>query len=340
MASFKVLFDKTVILPKTKFDEIPQYNELRDKILAKCKEKKKPLTVKDNFILTFKKEDKSNDYYFPPELQNAIHDKNSFEFLKEKLSLRDLNENIIYKFQIEVGQKRKQFHRKKYEDILNSELNEVWKPICDDIKREIGLKDLQKGQSKFSKMKDELIKKEKKINGRHEGIICQNCFKTNIVGKRFVCSECINYNLCQDCEKIFYKEQIHDRKHILIQVNSPLNGDENNLLKYDNIISNNNQEIKLDNPDPFKIEVEVLNTGENDLNKCYLLPVRFGEEYLTCSTAKIEESLERGTNCKISLLIEIPSSNRKYYEGYFRMFTPSGLPFGQVLNVKAYITDE
>ncbi len=36
------------------------------------------------------------------------------------------------------------------------------------------------------------------------------------------------------------------------------------------------------------------------------------------------------------LMIKLPNLDKKYYEGYFRMFTPSGLPFGQIIFVKAY----
>ena len=190
--------------------------------------------------------------------------------------------------------------------------------------------------------KNELKENEEKINKEHTNIVCNNCFKSNIKGKRFVCAECFNYNLCQNCEEIYYKRQIHNRKHVLIQVNKPLLGDENNLLKYDNIISDNNKEIKIDISDieeskMFPFGIEVSNTGENNLEDCYILPIRYGEYYLRCEPVKINDSIERNYSEKIKMMIILPNLDKKYYEGYFRMFTPNGLPFGQVIFIKVFI---
>ena len=66
---------------------------------------------------------------------------------------------------------------------------------------------------------------------------------------------------------------------------------------------------------------------------CYILPVRFGNEYLSCNPKIITESVERNNPIKIGLLIKMPN-NKGYFEGYFRIFSPNGLPFGDVLYVK------
>ena len=107
--------------------------------------------------------------------------------------------------------------------------------------------------------------------------------------------------MCQDCEKLFYKKQIHPRDHTLIQVNKAFNTDnKNNLNKYNNIIGNNNQEFK-NVPLSFQLEISVINIGENDLNNCYILPVRYGEDFLSCRPKVIKEEVERNMTVKIMM---------------------------------------
>ena len=77
----------------------------------------------------------------------------------------------------------------------------------------------------------------------------------------------------------------------------------------------------------------VNNNGENNLQNCYILPIRYGEEYLFCKSKKITDSIQRGANSKISLEVKVPKKDG-YFEGYFRMFTPNGIPFGNVINIK------
>ena len=350
MATLKVLIatneakkETKVVIQKKKLDDYKIYQELKDEILEQCKKKGFPsslLSANDNFILRYIKDEKSNAY-FPEDLNNMIFSNPTMDYLKEKLSLREIK-GELYKFQIEKVDRMPKWKRKEYHKLLDSALEKQWKPICDEIKREVGLDELEKSQAEYNKRKSELIESEKKINKEHTNIVCNYCFKKNIKGKRFVCAECFNYNLCQNCEKIYYKRQIHNRKHVLIQVNEPLLGEENNIYKYNNIILNNNQEIKLDISDIeesklFHYLIEVSNTGENNLEDCYILPIRYGEDYLKCEPIKINDSLERNYSEKINMVITFPNLDKKYYEGYFRMFTPSGLPFGQVIFIKAYL---
>lgn len=351
MATLKILISKNPnsdkkfsLIQNKKISEFEKFKDLKDTIKNELSKKKSKfdqiITEHDNFVLRYVRDEKSKDY-FPPELNDCIFDNPTFEYLKEKLFLNRV-EGTTYKFNIEKVDSLPSFKRPKFDEILQSELQKQWKPICDEIKRELKLKQLEKTNNEYSKMKSELTEREKKINEVHENIICNNCFKTNIKGKRFVCSECFNYNLCQVCEKIYYKKQIHDRNHTLIQVNKPLTEDKDNLLNYDCLISSNIKELKLECVDInqiFNLPIEVSNNGGIDLKNCYILPVRYGEDYLICVPMKIDEKFDSNFSCKMDLLIKVPNMDKKNYEGYFRMFTPSGLPFGQVLFIKAFKED-
>ena len=49
----------------------------------------------------------------------------------------------------------------------------------------------------------------------HVGIQCENCKCTNLIGIRYKCFICENYNLCQKCEA--YSESIHAPGHCFIK---------------------------------------------------------------------------------------------------------------------------
>jgi Zinc finger, ZZ type len=53
-----------------------------------------------------------------------------------------------------------------------------------------------------------------KQSQQHVGIICDECKKDNIFGTRYKCMECIDYDLCSDCEK----KKLHP-EHLMLRLN-------------------------------------------------------------------------------------------------------------------------
>ena len=339
MSKFKVFGredDKSVIL-RGNINDFKNYTEFKKKLIDTSQASKKKQNIirdSDVFILSFIEEkDRRNAIYIPSDLQ-GIWDNKTFAYFKEKLILRDIKD-VTYKFYVNKVKKPPKWKKKENHEFLRVALDKCWENIQDDIISGVSLMKLEESKINYKKKKDELKKKEEEINKeKHINVICNNCFKTNLKGKRFVCSECNNYNLCQECEKRMYLSQIHPRDHSFIQINKSLD-DKNmdTLYKYNNIIGNNNLEFK-NMPSSFQIEITVINTGENDLNDCYILPVRYGKNYLTCNPKVIKDEIQRNMSIIISLLVRLPNDNKGYFEGYFRMFTPYGLPFGTVIFVK------
>ena len=334
MATFKIFGskeDKAVLL-KGKINDFKDYKELKDKIIdasRNSKLKQQKIKERENFVLNFMEDKKSNSY-IPEDLTKGIWDNKTFSYFKEKLNLRGI-QNGAYKFNIEKVQRLPKWKRKENHEILNEALDASWGPINEDIINSVTLNKLEESKVIYNKKKEQLRNNEEKLNNEeHENVVCNNCFKKDFHGKRFICSECNNYNLCQECEKIFYQKQIHNREHTLIQVNKSLT---EQLFKYNNIIGNNNQEFK-NVPSSFQLEISIINSGENDLKNCYILPVRFGDEYLTCNPKIVNDEVQRNMSLKIVLVVRVPHNNKGYFEGYFRMFTPNGMPFGNVLCVK------
>ena len=317
MTSVKIYPDKNSKQPvKVIIDNI-SFNDIKQKV-----------SVHGNFKLMFDT-DKKNSYIPEELLSDGIYDEVSLQFFKDKLSSKGIK-NGKYAFYIVKVDSLPTFKKKENSDILDANLKKYWNLALNDITSDLNLMKLEESKNTFEKMKEEQKKKEndlKKI--KHDNIICSNCFQKDFCGKRFICSECNNYNLCQDCEKILQTKEIHQRDHVLIQINKNIKED---LSKYNNVIGNYRKEFQ--NVDEFfTLEFVVINNGENDLNNCCILPIRYGDEYLSCDAKIITNSIKRGMNLKISLDVKTPQRTG-YFEGYFRMFTPSGLPFGNIIHIK------
>ena len=317
MTSVKIYPDKNSKQPvKVVIDNI-SFNDIKQKV-----------SVHGNFKLMFDT-DKKNSYIPEELLSDGIYDEVSLQFFKDKLSSKGIK-NGKYALYIVKVDSLPTFKKKENSDILDANLKKYWNLALNDITSDLNLMKLEESKNTFEKMKEEQKKKEndlKKI--KHDNIICSNCFQKDFCGKRFICSECNNYNLCQDCEKILQTKEIHQRDHVLIQINKDIKED---LSKYNNVIGNYRKEFQ--NVDEFfTLEFVVVNNGEKDLKNCCILPIRYGDEYLSCDAKIITNSIKRGMNLKISLDVKTPQRTG-FFEGYFRMFTPSGLPFGDVLFVK------
>ena len=334
MSSFKIYPEPEShqVLVKGHFSEFTKYAEMKKKTIDATRNKPNKLTEKDKFILAYIKDKDQNKKppFIPDDLKEGIWDNKTFLYLKEKLSLRGIKD-AQYKFYIKKVDKLPTWNKKLNQEFLAQALDDSCKSIYDDIMDEVSLNKLEASKIEYNKKKSQLEKNQKEVNKEiHKNVICNNCLKDNFKGKRFICAECNNYNLCQDCEKLFYQKQIHNREHTLIQVNKSIS--EDLLYNYNNIIGNNDEEFK-NVPSSFQIELNVINNGENNLKGCYILPIRYGEDYLSCSPKQIEEDVQRNMMVKLCPIIRLPHDNKGYFEGYFRMFTPKGFPFGNVFHM-------
>ena len=332
--SFKIIFDKKSVLVNGSSKNFPTYQELKDKIESSSASpafKKvfgRQIKNDDKFILIF---DESSPV--PSGLEKGIWNQETYEYFKQKASSKT---NEKYRLCFNFIKEFPSFERKKPVEVLDENLIKTWKNLEENLKKELTFSILEKGKIEFDKLKSQIEKNENNLKEQqHENIIC-NCCKKNFKGIRFICAECKNYNLCLDCWKKYNETQIHSREHTLIRVNKPIK--EENFLKYNNLFGNNNKIIQI-NKTSFKFNCFVINTGENKLKDCYLVPVRFGDEYLTCLPVKVKEEMKISDKCELNINISLPKKNRGLYEGYFRMFTPNGVPFGDLLKVKAVYED-
>jgi hypothetical protein len=162
MATIKVLFNDAVVIKDKRIDEFSKYIDLKKEIVKNSKNisSSKKLTMADSFVLSFVKDKNNPNLYFPEELPDGIFSNPTLDYLKEKLSLRNIKEK--YKFNV-IKKEMPEWTRKPYNEILQYTLDNVFKPIIDEIQKEVSLDKLEQSEIEYSKLKNTLEEKEKKI---------------------------------------------------------------------------------------------------------------------------------------------------------------------------------
>ena len=337
MSSFKIYIKKgsKCVVCNGKFSDYPQYSALVHKIIEnsqKANFNKENLDIKKDepFVLAFCDEEKDSNF-IPEEVSEGIYDSHSYKFFIKKLITHNIKDSK-YKLYIERVSSLPVWKKKEFDEILRENMEKCWENTLNYITNDLNLMKLEECKNNFDNMLQKYKENENNISKiQHNDIICSNCLKKNFSGRRFICSECHNYNLCQNCESIKNINNIHNKEHIFIQINKEIKDD---YFQYNNIIGNNCKELKSVDKN-FELEIKIANNGDNDLKNCFIMPIRYGNKYLSCDIKTINDSIEKGKNAKVNLAIKLPDKFG-YYEGYFRMFTPSGLPFGDIIKIKVF----
>ena len=329
---YKELPGKVVLninLPNNKYSK---YEEIKKGIFEKTKGYENvKVTEKDKFVLEIE------DYKISG--LEKIWDENTYKFfyriILEKLPDK-VKLNIVKVDEYPPAWKPPQFYT-----ILENTLKTEWESTKEDIEKNLNEKFLEEGKKSFiqEKKKEKNSKKteidEDYISDIHVDVICNNCLTLNFIGSRYICSECNNFNLCEYCyEKAHFS---HKPGHIFIKVNKPISTDSH---KYNSIFSPN--KILLKKPyEPFEVDIEVINNGVESLAGCFLSPIRFGKNYLGCLKATITEDCDNGDKVDLNPLFKFEDENdskpKDEYEGYFRLFTEDGIPFGDIIYLQVLI---
>ncbi len=109
----------------------------------------------------------------------------------------------------EIEQKFSKIYEKKIKQIYDSVMNNS-KIMCEQILSQNKLR-FEEEEKKRNQIIDANIfnnahehfniNQSSKCKTVHNGITCNYCKKCPIVGYRYKCLECPEYNLCQNCEK-------------------------------------------------------------------------------------------------------------------------------------------
>ena len=134
--------------------------------------------------------------------------------------------------------------------------------------------EIQNIVNNLTKINKTEISKNINCNTIHYGIICKNCSISPIIGYRYKCIECPDYNLCQNCEEQNSINEFHSHEFIKFRyleiknkinsINNGLNNINVNLKEdYSYQCKNNSQLIvyTYEGINELKIDLTLLNNG-------------------------------------------------------------------------------
>ena len=324
---YKDLPKSNVIGNATLF-QYPDYDKLKEQIIQKSKAaayQNVKIKDKDKFVLEIVDYDIAG--------LNSVWNKDTYKYFYDRVQQ---NPQDKIKFYIVKVKEYPQFTPPQYLTILRDTLASGWDSTKQEIEEELTDKYLNEAKRLFIQEKKEKNSeiKEDFINELNINVICNNCLNSNFSGVRYICSECDNFNLCGYCkEKV---QASHNKDHIFIRLNSPIFLE---IQKFSSIFCPNKMMLKKAH-EPFEVQIEIMNNGEEDLLGCFISPIRFGKNYLGCVKATIVDNCERGNKNSLQVLMDfedVDNNPRDLYEGYFRLFTQEGIPFGDILYIQVEI---
>lgn len=324
--------------------KLKNHNTLRELLIKKSNEPKQRLDVKNIAV----QKDQKFIIEFEEKIAGigSIYNEKTFSFFLNKI--QETKPKTIKAYIVKVD-KYPEWNPPQVYKILESTLKNASNEIIDSIKKDLTQEDLENGGRVYIKEKNE----EKEINEEtyknvHAGIFCNICQNGNFFGLRYVCAECNNFNLCENC--YLNENHTHCQDHTFIRIKEPIRDTIRDKLKIEinkfNCIFTPNRIIEYKPYEAFDLEVELINNGIYDLSLCFISPIRFGKKYLGCNKTSVTESVSTGEKFKMNILVKFEDETGneeelikplKEYEGYFRLMTYEGIPFGDILYLKVII---
>lgn len=221
--------------------------------------------------------------------------------------------------------------------IFKNSLISGWEKAKNRVKEGITEKDLLDGKNSFIESR---TKDDQNLNNINVYVICNNCLNSDFRGPRYICSECDNYNLCNFCQE--KARASHNPEHTFIILSKQeFNDVEEDIQLFSSIIHDNKRLLKIKH-EPYTIDVEITNNGEEPLQGCFISPIRFGKNYLGCLKSTIVDECNKAEKTIIKVLITFEDGNDEIednYYGYYRLMTEKGIPFGDILYIQVEINN-
>lgn len=330
-------FKNDIVLNKN-LSSFENYQSLREAVIAASNDKKQLASIKK---IAVKKEDKIVLEIVEPKIGgiNSIFKEETFNFFNNKVNEGHLT---LIKLYITKVEKYPDWSPPQIYEILKNTLqsasDENSKVLIEELAQEKS-EELNNGQRVYLvKRNEEKSVSEENIKDVHLRVFCNNCPNNNFFGNRYICAECDNYNLCQNC---YTNERFtHCKEHTFILIKSPILLD---LSLFSCLFINKRKIINVDKFEAFDFEIEIINNGIESLQGCFISPIRFGKKYIGCTKDSIESEVQNGEKYTMKTIIKFEDENiiekNKQYEGYFRLMTQEGIPFGDIFNIKVLIEE-
>ena len=274
--------------------------------------------------------DKNTKYIIPninPVDPNKIINESNISIIG-KNQIKDSNKNVDASTNEIIKKKLKELEDKLVEELYNNSMMEIEK-------------------SQIMNKNKNLEKSQENIIRIHKGIICNKCGK-EIIGKRFKCVQCQNFNLCEICESNYN----HDMSHIMLSIIYPIENEKELAMKLDKNLSYKNKNLNYSlEPKIFYLngesdihsqEVTIKNTGRETWRNACLKCIEnkseiIGDDY------KISNDVNPGKEIKIQItfynLKNQLEEGKNIYYSFFEMFNHKNESFGNVTRIKIIINN-
>ena len=211
----KIKLEKNKKELKIKEQDLNQSNSILDEYIKKDEEYKNQIKNYENQLNNYKKELEKSKL-------ELINLQNNKDIQKEK-------EKEIYTE--EMKKKYEEMAKENIEKIkvkLNQEFEKKIEKIKTDYDNEYKNKE-KEYDNIINQISQKIINSNLNISNleqnsnqiEHKGIQCKKCFINPIIGLRYKCVECNDYNLCQKCEEENAKKGFHDSEHNFIKIRKP-----------------------------------------------------------------------------------------------------------------------
>ena len=304
-------------------------------------EKTSNLNTSENYEIEEKKDD------------NNVENNNNEMNLNLNLDLDDItkksnsnnNENTNNNNNSEINNNNQDINSKIHDvitSIVKEKMKKIQEELIDDIYKNVQIKENEDiiNKENNENIQFSMLNKDSLSLAVHKGIKCNECNCPEIVGPRFKCLKCNDYNLCQKCEE----ESEHDIDHIFIKIyqnDSDSQVDYDSLdMKYKNeglnyLVYQNNCKFKRNMTNTMRIKLK--NNGNLDWEFGFKFHCLNDYSELIGESVSINSVLSPETDIDVDLIFKLDknefslnNTNRNLYVSYWQMFTLDDLPFGEV----------
>ena len=291
------------------------------------------------------------------EIENIIIDldlQKEFE-LKKNTEKEEYNKVLNEKFEEKMKEINDKIFNKINEKIdeINENNIEKYKKKEKDIVEKIN--EFEKIINKYNIDKNEVNLNQNICNTIHNGIKCEKCFQEPIIGCRYKCSVCNNYNLCEKCEEKNYNLKEYKHEHNFIKIREEQKDDNKTMI---NEIHLNQEEENQNKKEEYsyeclnisqlssciyegtsetKIEVIIKNNGKLTWpeNESYLIFER-NKKFIDLDEIKLQPQKPGEQKSYNAIFKKLERINPGEYELYLSLYVNND-SFGEKLKLKIII---
>ena len=290
---------------------------------------------------------KENEQIFYKQPYNTNFQNNNFNNNYYNKNINDNNNNNIgNNIPEQIKNTISNIVNSKFQNLKQALINDIYNTVSQNDQYEIlNLNNENKNNSKNILMSNLKRKEEESV---HIGFSCNNCNCQNIIGPRYKCTVCPNYNLCSKCEEI----SNHDINHIFVKIkktnyNENLNIDSTLTYKTEGLnFSFSPASLRFKRDSVNIQDILLTNTGRINWKKGFYFKCLEDFSELIGNKVIFNTKVDPEKEIHVQLYFEkkkneesLSQISKKEYVSYWQIFTDDDEPFGECAKLVIKIDD-